>query len=64
MQAFANIEATLKSVGAGRGVTEQFTTYLVQSQDIPSVMAFRLREFPKLFTYDAYPPKVQAVAAL
>ena len=52
----------------------------VHSQDIPSFMQFRLREFPKLFPDRAYPPntllmvdrlvqepflvEVQAVAAL
>ena len=49
VQTFANIEAALKSVGAGWGNIVQFTTYLVHSQDIPKFMAFRLREFPKMF---------------
>ena len=35
---FANIEAALKSVGAGWGNIVQFTTYLVHSQDIPKFM--------------------------
>lgn len=80
VQTFANIEAALKSCGAGWGNIVQFTTYLVHSQDIPSFMAYRLREFPKMFTDGAYPPntllmidrlvqeslliEVQAVAAL
>ena len=34
----------------------QFTTYLVHSQDIPKFMAWRLREFPKLFPDGKYPP--------
>jgi enamine deaminase RidA (YjgF/YER057c/UK114 family) len=79
-QTFANIEAALKSVGAGWGNIVQFTTYIVHSQDIPKFMAFRLREFPKMFANGAYPPntllmidrlvqepllvEVQAVAAL
>jgi len=79
-QTFANIEAALKSCGAGWGNIVQFTTYLVHSQDIPRFMAYRLREFPKMFTNGAYPPntllmidrlvqeslliEVQAVAAL
>ena len=33
VQVFANIEAALKSVGAGWGNVVQFTTYLVHSQD-------------------------------
>lgn len=80
VQTFANVEAALKSVGAGWGNIVQFTTYLVHSQDIPRFMAYRLREFPKLFANGAYPPntllmvdrlvqepllvEVQAVAAL
>jgi enamine deaminase RidA (YjgF/YER057c/UK114 family) len=40
---------------AGRNVV-QFTTYLVHSQDIPKFMAWRLREFPKLFPDGKYPP--------
>jgi enamine deaminase RidA (YjgF/YER057c/UK114 family) len=80
MQTFGNIEAALKSVGAGWGNVVQFTTYLVHSQDIAKFMAFRLREFPKMFSNGAYPPntllridrlvqepllvEVQAVAAL
>jgi enamine deaminase RidA (YjgF/YER057c/UK114 family) len=34
----------------------EFTTYLVHSQDIPKFMAWRTREFPKLFDGGAYPP--------
>ena len=79
-QTFLNIETALKSVGAGWGNIVEFTTYLVHSQDIPKFMAYRLREFPKMFTNGAYPPntllmidrlvqeplliEVQAVAAL
>jgi len=56
VQTFANVEAALKSVGAGWGNIVQFTTYLVHSQDIPKFMAFRKREFPKLFPDGKYPP--------
>ena len=55
-QTFANIEAALKSQGAGWGNIVEFTTYLVHSQDIPKFMAYRLREFPKMFANGAYPP--------
>jgi hypothetical protein len=34
----------------------QFTTNLVHSQDIPKFMAWRLREFPKMFPNGTYPP--------
>jgi enamine deaminase RidA (YjgF/YER057c/UK114 family) len=53
---FANIEAALKSAGAGWGNVVQFVTYLVHSQDIPKFMKYRLREFPKMFPNGAYPP--------
>ena len=56
LQTFANIEAALKSAGAGWSNVVEFTTYLVHSQDIAKFMAFRLREFPKMFANGAYPP--------
>ena len=55
-QTFANIEAALKSCGAGWGNVVEFTTYLVHSQDIPKFMKFRLREFPGMFANGVYPP--------
>jgi enamine deaminase RidA (YjgF/YER057c/UK114 family) len=56
VQVFKNIEAALKSQGAGWKNVVQFTTYLVHSQDVPKFMAFRKREFPKLFPDGKYPP--------
>src|SRR6476469_1447821 len=56
VQTFANIEAALKSQGASFANIVEFTTYLVHSQDIPKFMAWRAREFPKLFPSGAYPP--------
>ncbi len=56
VQAFANLEAALKSQGAGWANVVEFTTYLVHSQDIPKFMKFRQREFPRLFPSGAYPP--------
>ena len=53
---FRSIEAALKSAAAGWGNVAQFTTYLVHSQDIPRFMAWRLREFPKMFPDGKYPP--------
>jgi enamine deaminase RidA (YjgF/YER057c/UK114 family) len=55
-QVFRNVEAALKSAGASWANVVQFTTYLVHSQDIPKFMAFRLREFPKMFPDGKYPP--------
>jgi enamine deaminase RidA (YjgF/YER057c/UK114 family) len=56
VQVFKNIEAALASAGAGWRNVVQFTTYLVHSQDIPRFMAFRKREFPRLFPDGRYPP--------
>jgi enamine deaminase RidA (YjgF/YER057c/UK114 family) len=55
-QVFSNVEAALKSAGASWANVVQFTTYLVHSQDIPKFMAYRLREFPKMFPNGKYPP--------
>jgi len=55
-QVFANIEAALRSAGAGWPNVVQFTTYLVHSQAIPQFMAFRSHEFPRLFPDGRYPP--------
>jgi enamine deaminase RidA (YjgF/YER057c/UK114 family) len=58
---FANVAKALESAGAGWSNVVQFTTYLVHSQDIPKFMAYRLREFPKMFTGGAYPPNTLLV---
>ncbi|MEW6687894.1 MAG: Rid family hydrolase [Pseudomonadota bacterium] len=59
--AFAQIEAALKHCGAGWKNVAQFTTYLVHSQDIPKFMAWRLREFPRMFPDGKYPPNTLLV---
>lgn len=56
VQVFANIEAALRSAGAGFGNVAQFTTYLVHSQDVPKFRNYRLREFPGMFANGIYPP--------
>jgi enamine deaminase RidA (YjgF/YER057c/UK114 family) len=58
---FSSIESALKSAGAGWRNVAQFTTYLVHSQDIPRFMAWRLREFPKMFPDGKYPPNTLLV---
>jgi enamine deaminase RidA (YjgF/YER057c/UK114 family) len=58
---FRLIDSALKSAGAGWGNVAQFTTYLVHSQDIPKFMAWRLREFPKMFPDGKYPPNTLLV---
>ena len=55
-QVYANVEAALKAVGGGWKNVVQFTTYLVHSQDVPKLRAFRAREFGKFFPDGAYPP--------
>jgi enamine deaminase RidA (YjgF/YER057c/UK114 family) len=55
-QVFANIAAALACQGAGFANVVEFTTYLVHSQDIARFMAYRLREFPRLFPNGVYPP--------
>jgi enamine deaminase RidA (YjgF/YER057c/UK114 family) len=55
-QVFANIEAALASQGATFANVVEFTTYLVHSQDIARFMAYRLREFPRMFANGRYPP--------
>jgi enamine deaminase RidA (YjgF/YER057c/UK114 family) len=80
VQVFANIEAALDSVDATWANIVQFTTYLVDAQDITKLMAYRGREFPGMFANGAFPPntllivdrlvrepfliEVQAIAAL
>ncbi|MGI8526424.1 MAG: RidA family protein [Pseudolabrys sp.] len=56
VQTFANIETALKSCGAGWGNIVQLYTFMVHSQDIPSFMKYRLREFPRMFANGLYPP--------
>jgi enamine deaminase RidA (YjgF/YER057c/UK114 family) len=56
VQVFNNIEAALRSAGAGWANVVQFTTYLVHSQDIPKFMQFRKRTFPQMFPDGKYPP--------
>ena len=58
---FRQIETALKSAGAGWGNVVQFTTYLVHSQDIAKFMAWRLREFPRMFPDGRYPPNTLLV---
>jgi len=60
-QVFANIETALRAAGAAWGNVVQLTTYVVHSQDIPKLRAFRQREFPRLFPGGAYPPNTLVV---
>jgi enamine deaminase RidA (YjgF/YER057c/UK114 family) len=58
---FANIGAALASQGARFANLVEFTTYLVHAQDIAKFMAYRAREFPRLFGGGAYPPNTLLV---
>jgi enamine deaminase RidA (YjgF/YER057c/UK114 family) len=63
MQIFSNIKTALEACGLGWGSIVQFTTYLVDPQDIPKFMAFRLREFPKFFSDEIYPPNTLLIVS-
>jgi enamine deaminase RidA (YjgF/YER057c/UK114 family) len=79
-QVFANIEAALQSVGATWTNVVHFTNYLVNRDDQPRFVKYRLGVFPTMFPNGAYPPntilfidkllhkeflvEVQAIAAL
>jgi enamine deaminase RidA (YjgF/YER057c/UK114 family) len=54
-QTFANIELALKANGVGWANVVLFTSYLVDSQDIPKYHAWRVLEFPKMFPSGVYP---------
>jgi len=55
-QVFKNLGAALRSAGAGYGNIVQFTTYLVDSRDIPRLRKFRERHYAKWFPGGQYPP--------
>lgn len=55
-QIFANIATALEACGATWKNVVQFTTYLVDTRDIPKFFAYRLREFPNIFPDGIYPP--------
>src|ERR1700733_6092934 len=54
-QVFANVEIALQSVGAGWSNVVHFTNYLVNPEDQPKFVKFRMGFFPKAFP-DGYPP--------
>lgn len=78
-QIFANIEAALRSVGASWSNVVHFTNYLINREDQPRFVKYRLGFFPQIFP-NGYPPntilfvdkllhkdflvEVQAIAAL
>jgi enamine deaminase RidA (YjgF/YER057c/UK114 family) len=62
-QIFANIEAALAACGAGWKDVVQFTTYLVDADDIPKFFAYRLRAFPAMFPDGVYPPNTLLIVS-
>ena len=60
---YRDIGVALASAGANYGNIVQFTTYLVDSADIPRFMNWRKREFPRLFPNKGYPPNTLAVVS-
>jgi enamine deaminase RidA (YjgF/YER057c/UK114 family) len=54
-QVFANVETALQSVGATWRNVVHFTNYLVNSEDQPKFVKFRLGFFPTVFP-GGYPP--------
>lgn len=55
-QTFANVRVALESAGASWKNVVQFTTYLTDSKLIEGFMAYRKREFPRMFAGAPYPP--------
>jgi enamine deaminase RidA (YjgF/YER057c/UK114 family) len=53
---FERLGEALASQGAGFGNVVEFTTYLTRAADIAAFIAYRTREFPRLFSGSAYPP--------
>ena len=58
---FQRLGDALASQGASFANVVEFTTYLVHAQDIAKFMAYRTREFPRLFAGGAYPPNTLLV---
>ena len=60
-QVFANLRAALQSEGADFRHVVQFTTYLVDSRDIPKLRKYRERTYPQFFPDGKYPPNTLLV---
>jgi enamine deaminase RidA (YjgF/YER057c/UK114 family) len=62
-QVFANIGAALEAAGGGWGNVIQMMTFLTRRDDIPTLRAWREREFPRLFAGGRYPPNTLLVVS-
>jgi enamine deaminase RidA (YjgF/YER057c/UK114 family) len=60
-QVFENLRAALQSEGADLRHVVQFTTYLVDSRDIPKLRKFREQRYPQFFPDGKYPPNTLLV---
>jgi enamine deaminase RidA (YjgF/YER057c/UK114 family) len=55
-QVFQNLHDVLSGLGLDWRSVIKFTTYLVQSEDIPHFMRLRAENFPQWFGGDVFPP--------
>jgi enamine deaminase RidA (YjgF/YER057c/UK114 family) len=55
-QVFDSLAAILKAAGASFHHVVQFTTYLVNSRDLPAFIAARGARFKKIYPQGDYPP--------
>jgi len=60
-QVFANLETGLKAAGASWANVVQSITYIVRASDIAGLYEWRLREFPKMFAGNRFPPNTLLV---
>jgi enamine deaminase RidA (YjgF/YER057c/UK114 family) len=60
-QVFANLEGVLKGAKASFNHVVQFTTFLVDSRDIPAFMEARNKLFKKIYPKGDYPPNTLLV---
>ena len=56
VQVYKNLEAVLKEAGATFSNVVQFTTYLVNSRDVPTFAEVRSQYYKKIFPKGDYPP--------
>jgi len=62
-QVFANLGAALEAAGAGWASVIQTMTFLTRREDIPSLRAWREREFARLIPDGRYPPSTLLVVS-
>jgi len=60
-QAFENLSAALRSVGASFADVAKFTTYLTRADDLPTFMATRKEIFARIYPSANYPPNTLLV---